>query len=612
VNGEHFRAFLWLRWRLRVNQFRKAGTGNVVLFAVFVVLAAGASVGLFAAGFAVGFFALPGATPVVQLFMWDGIVIVFLFFWMIGLLTDLQRTEGLALDKVLHLPVSPTGAFLINYLSSLFSLTLIAFVPGMIGLILGQAAARSYTVLLALPLLAAFVLALTALTYQFQGWLASLMSNPRRRRTVIVVLTAGFIILTQLPNLVNLARPWDDGKPNEEATRIKEQRASDRAELNAKKITPEEHDRREKEIEAKLEEREREKLARAERIARLVSWVLPPGWLALGAADLASGAVLPALLGTLGFGLIGAASLWRAYRTTIRLYTGAFTGSNKHRVVQPSSTAPKHPADPNRVRFLEWRLPRVSEHASAVALAAYRSLMRAPEAKMALVAPLLVLVILLGSVLAAKGGVSDQLRPLLALGTGAMVMILAGVHLVGNQFGYERAGFRAYVLAPIPRREILLGKNLAMAPLGLGMGLAVVLVTGAVYPMRVDHYPTTAVLLVAAYLLFCLLANALSILSPIHMAAGSLQPSQVKLIPVLLQLVFMMVLPLVLAPVLMPFGVEMLLAERAEIRNAPVALVLALLLLIGVAVLYRWVLTLEGEWLAAREQAILDVVTGKE
>ena len=43
----------------------------------------------------------------------------------------------------------------------------------------------------ALPLLAAFLLAVTALTYQFQGWLASLMTNPRRRRTVIVVVTAG-------------------------------------------------------------------------------------------------------------------------------------------------------------------------------------------------------------------------------------------------------------------------------------------------------------------------------------------------------------------------------------------------------------------------------------
>jgi hypothetical protein len=109
-----------------------------------------------------------------------------------------------------------------------------------------------------------------------------------------------------------------------------------------------------------------------------------------------------------------------------------------------------------------------------------------------------------------------------------------------------------------------------------------------------------------------LLANGLSILGPIHIAAGSLQPSNAKMIPVLLQMVFLMVLPLVLLPVLLPFGAEFLLADLTDFRSAPVALVLSLLLLPSVVLLYRWVLTLEGEWLAAREQAILEVVTGKE
>ena len=53
-------------------------------------------------------------------------------------------------------------------------------------------------------LLAAFFLMVTALTYQLQGWLASLMSNPRRRRTVVVATTAIFVLIVQLPNLLNL------------------------------------------------------------------------------------------------------------------------------------------------------------------------------------------------------------------------------------------------------------------------------------------------------------------------------------------------------------------------------------------------------------------------
>ena len=47
------------------------------------------------------------------------LIVGFLFFWSIGLLTELQRTEPLSLSKFLHLPVSVNGAFLINYLSSL-------------------------------------------------------------------------------------------------------------------------------------------------------------------------------------------------------------------------------------------------------------------------------------------------------------------------------------------------------------------------------------------------------------------------------------------------------------------------------------------------------------
>jgi hypothetical protein len=607
VNREHFLAFLWLRWRLKVNQFRKAGTVNAVFFAVFVVLVGTASIGLFVAGLLIGFLALPEANPTVRLIVWDGVIGVFLFFWLIGLLTDLQRSEGLAIDKVLHLPVSPTGAFLINYLSSLFSLTLIAFLPGMVGLILGQALAGSAAVLLALPLLVAFVLALTGLTYQFQGWLASLMSNPRRRRTVVVLLTVGFILLAQLPNMISMAHPWDAGSVNEEWFQLNKQLASDRADLAAQKITMEEYTRRVTEATAKQEERSRRKWDEAERIARLVSSVFPPGWLALGATDLVGGSPVAALLGTLGFGLIGVLSLWRAYRTTIRLYTGAFTGPGPRRAAPPST-----PIDPNRVRMMEWRLPRVSEPAAAVALAAFRSVIRAPEAKMALVAPLLVLVMTVGSLMSTKVVLPEAARPALALGAGAMVMLLCGVQLIGNQFGYDRGGFRAYVLSPIPRREILFGKNLALAPLGIGMALAVALVVGIAYPMRIDHYPAMAAQLVSTYLVFCLLANALSILGPIPMAAGSLQPSQVKAVPVFLQMAFMMLLPLALVPVLIPLGIELLLTELTGLQGVPVALILSLLFLVATWFLYRQVLTWEGELLAAREQKILEVVTSKE
>ena len=94
-------------------------------------------------------------------------------------------------------------------------LSLIIFLPVMLAFALALVIVKGVSMLLVLPLLAAFVLMVTAVTYQFQGWLALLMSNPRRRRTVIMVTTLTFVLIVQLPNLLNFmatvgARPADD------------------------------------------------------------------------------------------------------------------------------------------------------------------------------------------------------------------------------------------------------------------------------------------------------------------------------------------------------------------------------------------------------------------
>jgi hypothetical protein len=64
-------------------------------------------------------------------------------------------------------------------------------------------------------------------------------------------------------------------------------------------------------------------------------------------------------------------------------------------------------------------------------------------------------------------------------------------------------------------------------------------------------------------------------------------------------------------PVLAPIGLEVLLAHLDVVHGLPVSLVLSLALLVVLVPVYRKVLTWEGRWLAAREQAILEVVTTK-
>ena len=202
MNLSHLRAFCWLRWRLFVNQLAKGGLANKVLLAILAVMAVGGSVVFFIGFFAIGLlvFALPDVPPSILMFAWDGLAVSFLFFWSVGLMTELQRSEAFSLDKFLHLPVSPSGAFVFNYLSSLMSVNLLIFMPAMVGFALGLAFSKGPAMLLLLFLVAAFFLMVTALTYQFQGWLATLMVNKRRRRTIIGIVTVVFLLVTQAPN----------------------------------------------------------------------------------------------------------------------------------------------------------------------------------------------------------------------------------------------------------------------------------------------------------------------------------------------------------------------------------------------------------------------------
>jgi hypothetical protein len=565
MNGQHLRAFLWLRWRIRLNQLKRGGTANVVILAILTALGAVLAVGLFVGLFLVGLFVLPEAPPQVVLYVWDGLVLAF-FFWATGLLMDLQRAEALSLDKFLHLPVSLKGAFLINYLSSLFSVNLILFVPAMVGL--GLAFDRGPALLMQLPVLAAFLLMVTALTYQFQGWLAALMANKRRRRTVIVVVTAALVVLMQLPNLLNVMQPWQ-GAGN-----------------------------------FRSREQARQALEQIERTIRFVNLVLPPGWLPLGAQAAAEGDVPGVLLATLGLTLIGAGSLWRAYRTTVRLYTGHFT-SGKRRA---APAAPLPPAGQRPAGLLEKQLPGVSEQAAVIALGGLRSLLRAPEAKMLLLPPVIMVVIFGGLFLRGPMDLPEMARPLIAFGAMAMVLIPMG-QLAGNQFGFDRNGFRVFVLSPASRRDVLLGKNLALAPLVLGLCAVVVALVVALYPMRLDHVAALLPQMLSMYLVFCVLANWLSIMAPVRIAAGTLKPSNSNLVTVLLQLGFGLLLPFALAPTLLPLGIEFLLESRGWDAGVPVCLLLSAGECLAIVWLYRWALNGQGHLLQAREQRILKVVT---
>jgi ABC-2 type transport system permease protein len=616
VSWAHLQAFLWLRWRLMANHWRRAGALNAILMMIVVVGLLAMAVPLFAGCLAIGIYAFPKATPAHLLYAWDAMALGFVFFWGIGLMAELQRTETLSLSKFLHLPVSVTAAFLINYLSSLLSLTLVVFLPIMLGFGLALVTTKGPLLLVVAPLTAAFLLMVTSLTYQFQGWLATLMGNPRRRRTIIVMMTFVFVLLSQLPSLMTF---WGPFRHFEQSHLLVEELNELSRDAQAGKIDNAELLRQQTEAIEKdklaNEEASREGAETLQHAAIWLNRILPIGWLPLGVMSAAEGNALPAALGFCGMTLIGGASLRRAYRTTIAIYQGQSTGRQTRAHKASVVTAPKivSPAiaGQRRAAMLETRLPGLSDPVAAIALGGLKSLIRAPESKIMLMTPVLLTIFFGSAIFKLPSDLPASVRAL--LGYAAIGMALFGsLGMVANLFGFDRDGFRVFVLSAVPRRDILLGKNLAFTPLVLGMAAVMLIAVQIIRPLRWDHFLAMAPQAVSMFLLFCMLANLLSIYTPMHIAAGSLKPTQVKLLPVLLQMVMMFLLfPLLEAPTLLPLAIEAVLESQGWTGGAPICLLLTLALCAVVMFVYRLVLQWQGQLLQRREQIILETVTNR-
>ena len=504
MNWEHLKTYIWLRWRLSANQVRRSGTIGAIIAAILTALRILGGILTFIAGLLIGVLALRHAEPKIVMVVWDGIAAGFLFFWMIGLMSELQRTELLSLDNFMHLPVSPAGAFFINYAGSSIGLSLILFLPAMIGLGIGLTLSRGLGMLLLFPLIVAFFLMVTAVTYQFRGWLASMMTNPRRRRTIIAVISLLFILVFQIPNIMNNLNPGARAKAQAEREGYKEFNTL-KKEFASGRITRKEYERRLIAKGAAWQAARKRNSEKDYEITWLVNKVAPPGWLPYGAATAAQGRSMPALAGIAGMGLIGIASLWRSYRTTIRLYLGDFNTGRTRRKIKtgpvPKTTSKTKTGIRGQAAFLEKRLPWISEQASAISLMCFRSLIRASEVKMMLLTPVIMLGIF-GGMHAGKGGNGSVLvRPLIALGLMAFILIIGMTAFIGNQFAFDRSGFRAFVLSCAPRRDILLGKNLSLLPFALILMVFIIGVSQWMNPMRPDHLAAVLLQTIPMYLI---------------------------------------------------------------------------------------------------------------
>jgi ABC-2 type transport system permease protein len=577
MNWEQLKTVLWLRWRLTRNQWARSG-GLGAIIAVLAGLGAFVMGGLCFVGALLGAaFGLAQASPTVIMGIWFGVTVGFLFFWMIGLLTELQRSETIDLQRLMHLPVALGQMFVVNYLVSHFALSIIVVVPIMLGLGIGLVFARGPEMVLLVPLALSMVFMITAWTYCLRGWLAAMMTNPRRRRTVIMGITFMFILLSQGPNLYfNVIHRQDHHSSQQSTTNQETRRTAEQEKLN--------------------------QLLAAQKF-------IPPLWLPLGAQGLAEGRALPALFGTLGCLGIGTLGLRRAYRSTVRFYYGE-TGGKAPVRIKPAGTATAVVA-PARTGngFLELRLPAVPEQAAALALATFRSLLRAPEVKMAWGSSFLSMVIIGAMVfLRSPPHLSDTAKPFIATGVVAFSIFML-VQFLANQFGLDRDGFRSLSLSPADRRLILLGKNLASLPVGATFG-AILLTLSSVWL----HLPwlvfTAALFQLAALLLLAGLAgNVLSILVPYRIQPGSMKPTKMPGLAMLVMILCQMLFPVAMAPAFAPPLAELLWRLAGWPGVVPVNLILSVLLAALAAVAYWQTLGPLGRLLQRRETKILGVVT---
>jgi len=561
---------LRLAWKLSRRRWERQSPLFGGLAILVSVIGIGSAVVAAVTAFVLGITLLPGKEPLVLMLVWDGVIALFLMLWLTGLLIQLQLGgESLALDKLLHMPISPSSAFFLNFLGSQLRVSLIIFLGVMFGLAAASVAVLGVAHLVLFPMVLGLTALVTCVTHQFQSWLGRLFANKRRRGTIVAVAVLAFVALMNLPALFNrFLRDTDVSFGMEQI----------------------------------------------EQWALVGNAVFPPGWLALGAWGATGGAVWISALATIGMFGIAFLSLRRSYRKTLgalalddragRRPTRAEAKTKRVSGRAAPATGRALAVPPGLGRMFDPVLRYVPDPSRAVAWVALRLWMRGPQGKMVLLSPLLLIMLyLLIFREFAQGAWAAQFVVLAMMG----FMIAMAFNLFSNVFGQDGNGFRAVVLASVPPTELLLGKNLALLPYALVIGTLIIGVLQWVHPLPASHVLANFAQLLVLYLVGCMLGNSFSIRAPWPMSSTSMGMRNATAASFLASFLILLLLVIFIAPLAIPFAVERRLAEGGS--SIPVYLIFSLLELTAIAYVYRRLLASKGRLLATRLESILGRVT---
>jgi len=556
-------AILVLKWRILVNTWSAGKLVSLVILGILFVGLSGVSLAGGVGMFFVGRQWLAEQQPLPMLIVLDSFVVFFLFFWVWGMLFELQRSDVLDFRKMLHLSASLRMIFGLNFAASLFSPALLFFIPAMLGLLAGLATHHGPRLLtLGIPLSAVFFLMLGAWAFYARGVLAILMEDKRRRRVIMTVLPVCFVMLSQMPNLI-IQSFRSPGKKQTVADFSHEQAAM---------------------------------------ALQYGNVAVPIGWLPLGLWSLVQGETLiasgclAALLGAAGAGL------GLGYRSTLRHYTGKTRGRVR-RKKRLAAAAGK----PGAV-LTARRLPFAGEDTAAMTWAVFLSYLRHPNIRILMIMPVCMGLFLL--FMHHSGAYGERLSV-----SGAWLPIIVLVwpffnfsFIFFNLFGIDRAGFQELILLPTPRHKYLLAKNLALFPFVAGLSLAFVL-TGALLLATETRLILISVMQVLQlYLTYCLVGNFVSLYFPYRLGRDTLRARNNRPIMLVVGLASAATVGLLLLPTTLCMVLDDWVEATWGYHGWPIGLTASAALVALTALAYAISLTHAGDLLLAREQRVWEAL----
>lgn len=567
------RTFVWLRWRVLVNGLtarrrsawqRLGRIGELVARIVVLLGVAGGAVTLAVlAGFlpwslvrmstettASGFTGADALLLAVRF----GLGFFLLMILLVPAIQGVAR-GGMPRTRLLLSPIRRRTLHAMEVAAHLGDPWLLALVPALLVVGVAAAAVAGVGGLVVLAAGVLFVLAVATLSASVTFGVTLVLRDRRRAEALALVLMLLWTLVALLPGWLQSNREERLAARETTAATAPEEPALDgeRAERDA---------RRERRLLALLDPPAALQLVPSEAYARAV------GLAVLGrpaAALVPTGVLAATALGLFGLSRL----LWRRL-----LGSPASSGGRRG-----AAALPRPP-----------RLPGLSDAASVVAWGQLRGLSRTLAGRLALlVAPVMTVLLagMLGGDLAdlAPGG-----RPLGAtasatvLGAGAVGLSMLSVqNLLVNLFALDGPGFTLSALSPIPARDHVLGKWVAIGVLAAGL---IVLTTGIVIALAPEAIAYWPALLLGGLGVYCALAPAggwLSVLLPKAVDLGRLgkaaQPNHLAVLVGMATSVVALSVPLVVGFLVFAFTRSVLAVTLAEALWLLAALALARLLL---------------------------------